>query len=65
MNVLATLPDWRRISVLAFGNTALVEFAGIEKLTVRPPVLNCTEGSTAYEEATSRFSVPVKEIGYA
>ena len=60
----ATLPVCTRIVVWLFGKMARVVSAGIVKLTVRPPVANCTAGSLAKtSELNASVSVPVRANG--
>src|SRR5579885_1118849 len=58
--VPATVPVCTRICVALFGNTACVEPAGMVKVTVRPPLANCTAGSLAKASGVKgKVSVPV------
>src|SRR6185437_1744836 len=63
--VLATVPVWSLICGEIPLNRACVAFAGTVKLTVRPPLPNCTAGSAANEsDVTASVSVPVSAMGY-
>ena len=60
--VPALVPDCSRIWLPPIGKTASVEFAGMVKLTVLPPVANCTAGSAAkLAEAIVMVRVPLTE----
>src|SRR5713226_677181 len=62
--VPATVPVCRRIWFELFGNTAWVAPAGMTKVTVRPPVANCTAGSLLKtSELKASVSVPLRFRG--
>ena len=62
--VLAVVPDCRSTWLLPPVKTAFVEFAGMVKFTVWPPVPNCTAGSGLKLEETASVRVPLNGIEY-
>ena len=62
--VVATVPVCNWICCPWPANTAAVPFAGIEKLTERPPLENCTAGSAGRLPKALSVSVPAIAIGY-